>query len=279
VLAAAWNPAPLPLVAGAVALALYAQGFVRLRRRSSAHAPLGHAALFAAGVAVSVLALVSPLDGVADDKLLSAHMLQHLLLGDVGPLLIVLGLRGALLFFLLPASVLAALAGVAPLRRLGSFLLQPRVAIAVWLLAVAGWHVPAAYDAAAAHPALHALEHACFALAGLLVWIQIVDPARQRRLTPGRRSALALLLLASGTILAEVLLVAAPLYPRYAELVTRPLGLTASEDQRRAALLMMAEQIATLGTAAALLLWANAAHASSASTGRRRPRRPGSAAG
>jgi cytochrome c oxidase assembly factor CtaG len=262
-----------------VSLALYAQGFVRLRRRNRAHAPLGHAALFAAGVAVSVLALVSPLDEVADDKLLSAHMLQHLLLGDVGPLLIVLGLRGALLFFLLPASVLAALARVGALRRLGSFLLRPRVAVAIWLLVIAGWHVPAAYDAAAANSALHAVEHACFALAGLLVWIQIVDPARQRRLTPGRRAALAAFLLAAGTVLAEVLLLAGPLYPRYAELVSRPLGLTASEDQRRAALLMMAEQIATLGTAAALLLWTNAAHAASASTGRRRTRRPGSAAG
>src|SRR5262249_41851464 len=152
---------------------------------------LGYAVLFVAGVLVSVLALVSPLNQVADERLLSMHMLQHLLLGDLGPLLIVLGLRGALLFFLLPAAVLAALARVDVLRRLGSFLLRPHVAVAVWLLAIGGWHVPAAYDAAAAHPALHAVEHASFALAGLLVWIQIVDPARRRRLSPGRRAALA----------------------------------------------------------------------------------------
>jgi cytochrome c oxidase assembly factor CtaG len=197
------------------------------------------------------------------------HMLQHLLLGDVGPLLIVLGLRGPLLFFLLPAAVLTALARVAPLRRLGSFLLLPRVAAAVWLVAMASWHVPAVYDAAAAHPALHAAQHASFALAGLLVWIQIVDPARRRRLTPGRRAAFAAALLAAGTVLAEVLLVAAPLYPRY----------PSAYDERRAALLMMAEQMATLGTAAALLLWRNAEHAPTGSIARRRPRRPGSAAG
>src|SRR5262249_12347589 len=85
----------LPLVLGAVAAALYAQAYVRLRRRTgAAHARPVLAALFAAGLLLSVLALVSPLDAIGEDQLLSAHMLQHLLLGDLGPLLIVLGLVG-----------------------------------------------------------------------------------------------------------------------------------------------------------------------------------------
>jgi hypothetical protein len=52
-----------------------------------------------------------------------------------------------------------------------------------------------------------------------------------------------------------VLLAAAPLYARYSQAPGRPFGLTHASDQNRAAFLMMLEQAATLGVAAALLLW------------------------
>lgn len=252
-----WEPQPLPLVAGAVALVLYAQGFMRLRRRGAAHARAGQALLWTAGVAVSVLALVSPLDSLGEEKLLTAHMAQHLLLGDVAPLLLVLGCRGPLTVFLLPQAVLRPLARNRPLRRALSFLLRPRVTFLVWAAAIAAWHVPAAYDAALASTAVHACEHASFAIAGLLVWIQLVDPARHGRVSAGRRALFAGAIVVAGMPLAEILLVAAPLYPHYLDVADRPFGLTAATDQARAGLLMMAEQIATLGTAGALLVWSH----------------------
>jgi putative membrane protein len=249
-----WELQPAPLVAAAVALALFAQGFLRLRRRGRASA--AQAALFAAGVAVATLAVVSPLDHVADDELLTAHMAQHLLLGDVAPLLLVLAARGPLAYFLLPAGLLRPLARAAWLRRALRVVLRPSVSFALWAATAGGWHVPAAYDAAVARPWLHALEHACFAAAGLLVWIQVLDPARHGA-RPGRRAVFAAAVVVAGMALGEVLLLAAPLYPHYAHLASRPFGLTAATDQARAALLMMAEQIATLGTAAAFLLWSH----------------------
>lgn len=256
-LATSWSPQAAPFALAAVALALYAQAFVRLRRRSGPqHADLPRAALFAAGVAVSVLAVVSPLDGVGERQLLSAHMLQHLLLGDVGPLLVVLGLRGPLAVFLLPPPVLRVVAR-GPIRAGASFLLRPQVSAALWLTALAGWHVPAAYDAAIAHPALHAAEHACFALAGTLAWAQIVDPARRGRLSAGQRAVFAFTLLVASGLLAEALVALHPLYPHYAALAERPFGWTAGEDQSRAALLMMGEQIATLATAMTFLVRAH----------------------
>ena len=256
----AWTIDPLPLALAAVALALYAQAFVRLRRRSGAeHATALRALLFVAGVAVSVLALVSPVDAVGEDQLLAAHMLQHLLLGDLGPLLIVAGTRGPIGIFLLPPPVLRAVAR-GPIRSLASFLLRPWVSFGLWLGALGAWHVPAAYDAAIAHPALHALEHACFAVAGILAWTQIIDPARRRRLTVGQRAVFAFGMVAASGVLSEVLVATHPLYPHYVDVDDRPFGWSAGQDQSRAALLMMAEQIATLGTAAIFLVRAHVEH-------------------
>jgi cytochrome c oxidase assembly factor CtaG len=252
-----WTLDPVAIAIAAVATALYARAFVRLRRRSgSAHARPGYALLFAAGVSVSLLALVSPVDAVGEDQLLSAHMLQHLLLGDLGPLLIVLGTRGPLALFMLPAPLLGAIAR-SRIRDLFSLLLRPRVSLALWLASIGGWHVPAAYDAAIAHPALHVAEHVCFALAGILAWTQILDPARRRRLSVGQRAMFAFTMLVASGLLAEVLVATHPLYPYYVHVTDRPFGWSAGQDQSKAALLMMGEQIATLATAMTFLVRAH----------------------
>jgi cytochrome c oxidase assembly factor CtaG len=252
-----WSWDPLTLALAGLALALYAQAFVRLRRRSPRHASVGNALLYTAGVAVGTLAVVSPLDTLAEDTLLSAHMTQHLLLGDLAPLLIVLGVRGPIAVFLLPPPVLRPLARARRVRATLDFLLRPAVSFAVWAVALGAWHIPRAYDAALDHPAVHVLEHTSLFLGGTLLWTQIVDPARRHRLSVGRRAAFAAAALVVGMGLCEVLLGTGPLYPHYAHAVDRPFGLTYETDQERAALLMMAEQFATLGPAIALLLWSH----------------------
>src|SRR5581483_8642031 len=128
-----------------------------------------------------------------------------------------------------------------------SFLVRPRVALALWLASLAAWHVPAAYDAAVAHPALHAFEHACFAIAGVLAWTQILDPTRRARLSVGQRAVFAFVMLVASGLLAEVLVA----------MHRRPFGWTAAQDQSKAAVLMMAEQIATLATTMTFLVRAH----------------------
>ena len=243
---------PLPLAAAAAVLFLYAKGFTRLRGRRPDLARPGAAAAFCAGVLVALLAVSRPFDELADTKLLTAHMAQHLLLGDIAPLLLVVGLRGPLAFFVVPPALLRTAART-PLRHLLRVVLRPAVALSIWAATMYAWHVPPLYDAAVANPALHVVEHASFLAAGLLVWTVILDPAR----SAGRRAVFAATVLVAGLPLSEVLIAAAPLYPHYAAVSERPLGLTAAEDQARAGLLMMAEQIATLATAAALLLWSH----------------------
>jgi cytochrome c oxidase assembly factor CtaG len=255
-LASAWEAVPAVLAGAALASGLFVQGFVRLRRRGRTdHAGWSRAVLFFLGLSVLVLALVSPIDTIGEQYLLSAHMLQHVLLGDVAPALILLALRGPLLFFLLPAAALVPLAHVRPLRAALGFLVRPRVTILFWATVSAVWHVPALYDYTLTHQVTHDLEHLLFLVAGLLVWFQLIDPAHRAALTRGGRVGLAVGIFTAGQILSMVLFFSLePLYPYYADQTERLLGLSALNDQRIAGVVMMFEQALTLGTCAAILL-------------------------
>jgi len=242
----------LPVVFAALAALLLAQAVVRLRRRGRADlAGWDRCALFALGLGVTLFALVGPLDRLADDELLSAHMGQHLLIGDLGPALMIVALRGPLLVFLLPAPVLGPIARSARVRTVLGTLLRPRVAFALWAGNLAVWHVPYLYDAALRHQQLHDFEHLCWTVCGVLVWTLLVDPGSHKRLTVGGRVALAAALFAAGQILTDVLVFSfTPLYPWY----QGAHGLSALADQQVSGIVMMVEQLLTLGTCVALLL-------------------------
>ncbi len=246
-----WETPPAVLIGAALGALLFAQAFVRLRRRRPDHAPWSRALLFGAGLALLVLPLVSPLDHIGDEERLSAHMLQHVLIGDAAPALLVVAVRGPLLFFLLPPPVLRPLAASRPLRAFLSLLMRPLVSLGLWTVAIVGWHVPAAYDYAAAHPLVHDLEHVSFVLAGTLAWTQLVDPARHGWLRRPQRVFFALGMLALSQPLVDVLLFSTgPAYPRYAG----SHGISALTDQRLAGVVMMTEQLLTLGICVALVL-------------------------
>jgi putative membrane protein len=242
----------LPAVFAAIAALLFLQAVVRLRRRGRVDlAGWDRIALFAAGLAVTLFALVGPLDRIADDKLLSAHMGQHVLIGDLGPALMVTALRGPLLVFLLPAPILAPLARSARVRAVLGTLLRPPVAFGLWAANLALWHVPYLYDTALAHQGVHDVEHACWTVCGILVWTLLVDPGSHRRLTVGGRVALGVALFAAGQILTDVLVFSfTRLYPAY----HGAYGISALTDQQLSGIVMMVEQLATLGTCVALLL-------------------------
>ena len=104
---------------------------------------------------------------------------QHVLIGDLGPALMVTALRGPLLVFFLPAPILAPLARNARVRAVLGTLLRPRVAFGLWAANLAIWHVPYLYDAALAHPAAARLR------------ARVLDVRRDPRLDAPRRSRLA----------------------------------------------------------------------------------------
>jgi cytochrome c oxidase assembly factor CtaG len=236
----------LVLALAAVAAVRFGQAFARLRRRGRTdHAGWDRAVLFAAGLALTVVPLLTPVAGES----LTGHMLEHVLIGDAAVALLLLAVRGPLVFFLLPAAASRAVARRAPLRRAADVLAQPWVALTAWALAYAVWHIPAVYDFAVAHEAVHAVEHLCFVAVGFLVWTQLVDPAGRRALSLGARLAFAGALFAFGQVLSNVLLLAPDaLYAAYGN------GTAALHDQQLAARGMMAEQGVTLGLCGARLL-------------------------
>ena len=123
---------------------------------------------FASGLALIAIAFVSPL-GRIDDELVFAHMGQHLLMGDLGALLIVLGLTGPLLQPLLANRWLGWLRHLA----------HPLVALPLWTIDLYVWHLPVLYQAATEHSGLHALQHTCFIGFGVLMWMPLLGPLPQ----------------------------------------------------------------------------------------------------
>ena len=231
-----WTLDPAILAALAACIAVYGWRF-RAARREAAGRGAGprEAVAFAGGMLCLLIALVSPIDGLGEDYLFSMHMTQHVMLGDVGPLLLLLGLSRVIL-----RPVTRRLVAVE--RALGR-LAHPATGLVVWLLLIYLWHLPALYVAAIEHPPLHALEHASFFVAGVAVWWPLVQPVPMRHRLTGLATfgyigvskaglgALGLFLEWSKGLASD----------HYAE-VPRIWGLSPIEDQNVGGAIMMVEQ-------------------------------------
>ncbi|HMF65448.1 MAG TPA: cytochrome c oxidase assembly protein, partial [Edaphobacter sp.] len=131
------------------------------------------------GLATIWLAIASPLDEFAD-RLLSAHMVEHLLLMSFAPPLLLLGYPVVPLLRGLPRGVTVHLLGplirIKALRQLAHILIAPLVAWLAMNLFFLGWHVPAAYDFALENEHWHEFEHMSFLATSILFWWPLVRP-------------------------------------------------------------------------------------------------------
>ena len=155
---------PLELAPMLLAAALYAKRAATLSGKGRP-VPLWRQACFASGLLVLAVALISPISDVAE-QLVIAHMIEHLLLGDIATLLLVLGLTGPLLQPVLAIPIFDRL----------RVLVNPAVAFPLWALNFYLWHIPALYDAAYGGAPLHALEHTTFIFFGCLMWMPVFGP-------------------------------------------------------------------------------------------------------
>jgi putative membrane protein len=159
--------------------AIYLRGWLAIRKTRRAQFTAARLVSFLLGLGVLWLAIGSPMDGFAD-VLLSAHMIEHLLLMSFVPPLLLYGLPVVPMLRGLPSIVLRFVAGPilrrSFLRRIGHWLVTPVVAWLAMNVAFLGWHVPGAYDFALEHENWHAVEHLCFLASSLLFWWCILRP-------------------------------------------------------------------------------------------------------
>jgi len=227
--------APLTISSG-----LFAWGVLRLRRRLGRFPPgFGERQVlcFASGAVVLVIALLSPLEGLAK-VLLSAHMVQHVLLVTVAPPLLVLGKPEVAWLTALPDGWRRSLPRQRRARsalRLLVPLAKPLPAALLHMATLWVWHSPALFDAAVAADWLHWLEHVLFFGTGLLFWRAVIKAAAGREAAAGGLVACFITLLQSGILSALLSFAREPLYLTSD---TDAWGLTALEDQQLAGAIM-----------------------------------------
>jgi putative membrane protein len=231
-----WTIDPGLIVLLAAVAWLYMRGYRRAKRLTGGDGPgASHWLPYAAGLVVIAVALMSPLDAIGDKFLLSAHMLQHILLSDVAPALLVLGLRAPILPLGLSKGGLRL---VAPGGRVGkaiAFVTNPWVALPLWAAATWVWAIPSIFDYSAGHPVVHGLEHATLFYTGLAMWWLIIDPMPSARRSPnGRRLGyLGFTRLASAAVCLPLTWMTSTAYPRYVS-APRAYGISAITDQHLA---------------------------------------------
>lgn len=185
-------------------------------------------AAFAAGCVLLLVTAVTPLEALSY-HLLSMHLLQNVILAEWAPALLVLAVPPPL------GERIGALPGVRQLTR-------PPVALGLWLLTYFAWHLPPAYDTALEHPAtlLH-LEHACYLLAGSLLWWPVLQDAPQRLSNAAKALYLFLAFLLASPVGLLLALAPEPAYDYYVE-GGGLWGLGAQADQQIAGVTMAVEQ-------------------------------------
>lgn len=230
----AWTFDPmvvLLVVAGALA---YRRGW-----RDGPDPATRRAAYWGALAAVAV-ALISPVDAMSG-VLVSAHMVQHVLLVLVAAPLLAVSAPGGALLRGTPRTIRAAVRSTRRAAGLGTAALHRlRSPMARWLLYVGTlwlWHAAAVYGAAVEDGFVHAVEHATFLLSAFLVWSVIVGPARVR-VTRGLAILGVFTLGLQGIFLSLLLTFANE--PYYAEHLSPPAawGLDPLSDQQLAGVLM-----------------------------------------
>jgi putative membrane protein len=237
--------APGPIVICLVLAGGYLYRWRRIRATGNPRgASWGRLTAWMAGVLCIAIALISPIDTLAE-QVFAMHMVQHVLLLDIAPILLIVGLSKILLR---PVA-----RQVLDLERALGPLAHPAFAVAFYVGVMWIWHIPALYDAALQSSAVHVLEHTFFLSAGLLYWWHLLSPVRGRHLT----GLSPVVYMASTKVLVGLLgifLTFAPdaLYSFY-EHRPETWGLHPSDDQALAGAIMAIEQSIVMGIALSYL--------------------------
>ena len=238
--ALSWTFVP-NVAAGLTASALAYAGLVARRWRVRHRFVWRRLIAFLGGLALIAIAVMSPLDSLADDRSFAAHMLQHELLLTVAPLLLLMGLDAQLLVPLTRLVIGPALRH--PLtRRVLRGLTTPSLAVGLWSASVLMWSIPAMVALAYRNDTVHNAEHLQFLVVGLLFWTLILAPfpSLHRPDLARKLTYLAIICVVGALVAAALAFDPTSLY-RVPYAAGKPwLGLSAIDEQRLAAAVMMA---------------------------------------
>lgn len=226
-----WTFDPWQLVPTLVFVLLYGRRVWTLKQEGRP-VPLWRIGLFASGIVLALLSFMSPLHAFGEESSMAVHMSQHLILGDLVPLLILFGLTRPLLRPILALPVIIDL----------RFLAHPLVALPLWALNLYLWHLSGAYDAALSNDAVHALQHILFLTTGALMWAALLEtlPGPDWFGT-GAKIGYLMVVRGLGTILANILTWSSQGFYRHYDRVPRLWGLSQAADQSYAGVIMMSE--------------------------------------
>jgi cytochrome c oxidase assembly factor CtaG len=236
-----WTFEPWVIALLGVTLGLYGIGYARLRARSrrARGIRLRQLGAFLAGWAMTVVALVSPLDA-RGAAMFSAHMVQHEVLMLLAAPLLVLGRPLAVWMWALPASWRPAVGrGLhAPGVRGGwRWLTSPAVAWVFHALALWAWHAPPLFEAALTRPGIHTLQHASFFISALFFWWTVLA-GRHRQAGDGHAMlSVFTTMMHTGALGALLTLAPGLWYPIYVT-PTTALGFDPLQDQQLGGLIM-----------------------------------------
>jgi cytochrome c oxidase assembly factor CtaG len=135
-----WNFEPITVLALAAVAGVYFYALGPLRRRYHLAETVdkGKVAFFVAGIGLLALALLSPIDYIGMEYLLTVHMLQHMMFSVVCPPLILLGIPGWMLDPLFRGP---------RVQHVARIITHPAVAFGLYNLNMWIWHLPALFDA------------------------------------------------------------------------------------------------------------------------------------
>ncbi|WP_309233841.1 cytochrome c oxidase assembly protein [Conexibacter sp. W3-3-2] len=245
---ASWSATPGPLLLVLLLLGGYLWRWRAVRRTPSGprDAPTWRLLVFLTGIAALSAALFSPLDPLGE-QLFAMHMVQHVLLLDIVPILLTLGLTKVLLR---PVTRL-----LQPLERQAGWWAGPSFAIVLYVGVMWIWHIPALYDAAVESSTIHILEHLSFTFGGILYWWHLLSPIRSRHALGGLGPVVYMVVTKVLVGILGIFLTFAPrpLYDVYAD-GPRYWGLSALDDQTLAGAIMAIEQSVVMGIALAFLI-------------------------
>lgn len=219
-------------IVGLAVLAILYLGAVAARRRwAGVEAKLhpGRVLSFFAGLMVAFFALNGPIHDLSDYYLFSVHMVQHLMLTQLMPPLLLMGL---------PEWMVRPLLEPPWVRRLARALGRPAVGFAIYTVSFCGWHLQPAYDLMMRNHGVHIVTHLQFMVTAMMMWWPLLSPLPEYRISHGLQMLYLFLIgIPMMFVAAMITLADSLLYPWYSG-SPRVAGLSPLDDQKLGGVIM-----------------------------------------